>query len=222
MKKKNVKKGIFVLTLLAAYACASAFAGFPLGFGKIAERTMAKRYCSAVYPQARLGKTVFDPVAGGYKTAVDLGEETIYIKVDLPEEAVTDYHRQELFLNDSGVEEILGRLRHTYDEWVSCGVVWKVDDPMTPIASFRLDYTDDESASLPDEARIKELSAPIVLDGIGQIEAILPLASVVVNYYHPDFAPDEVGMTWRSMEIVLDGDQPRTKAQLDAPELAED
>ncbi len=222
MKGKNVKKGVFVLIILIVYVFSSVFAGFPLGFGKIMERNMAKRYCSAVYPQARLGKTVFNPVANGYETAVDLEDETIHIGVNLTEETVTDYHRQESFLNDNGVKKIRNRLGRTYERFISVSVVWKYDNPTIPIASLRLDYADYGSSSLPSEEQIKELLAPIVLDCIDQIEAILPLESVVVKYYHPNFNPDEVGMTWRSMEISLDNDEPRTKELFDAIELVGD
>lgn len=221
MKGRNTKKGIFVLIILIAYVFSSVFAGFPLGFGKTMERNMAKRYCRIVYPQAQLGKTVFNPVANGYETAVGLEDETIHIGVNLTEETVTDYYRQELFLNDNGVTEIISRLGRTYESFISVYVVWKCDDPMTPIASLRLDYADHESLSLPGEDQIKELLAPVVLDCIDQIEVILPLESAVVKYYHPDFDPDEVGMTWRSMEISLGNNEPRTKELFDATELAE-
>ena len=72
MAKKRRKVYALILVFLAVYVCFSALVGIPLGFGKIMERDAAKNYCSIVYPQAQLGKTVFNPVGNGYETAVYL------------------------------------------------------------------------------------------------------------------------------------------------------
>ena len=85
--------------------------------------------------------------------------------------------------------------------------------------SLRLDYTDYESFPLPGEGQIKELPAPVVLDCILQVEELVPLNKAMIKYYHPDFDPDEHGMTWRTMEISLIHDVLRTKELLDAAEL---
>ena len=85
----------------------------------------------------------------------------------------------------------------------------------TPVLSLWLDYTDTESTPLPDEAQIKELLSPIVLDCILQVEEHCPLDKATIKYYHPDFDPNEHGMTWRTLEISLAPDVPRTETLLD-------
>ena len=68
---------------------------------------------------------------------------------------------------------------------------------------------------LPDEAQIKELLSPIVLDCILQVEEHYPLDKATIKYYHPDFDPNEHGRTWRTLEISLAPDVPRTETLLD-------
>ena len=186
------------------------------------ERNAAKNYCSIVYPQAQLGKTVFNPVAGGYQTVVYLEGEPNYIGVNLAEQTIYDPYREALFSKERGIHELELNLNRTYDSFIFCQIVWPCNDPGTPVMSLRLDYTDYESAPLPDEEQIKVLLAPVVLDCITQVEELFPLNKAIINYYHPDFNPDEHGMTWRTMEISLNHDVPRTKELLDAAELTTD
>lgn len=219
MAKKERKVYVFILIFLTVYVCFSAFVGVPLGFGKIMERNAAKNYCNIIYPQAQLGKTVFNPVASGYETAVYLEGEPNHIGVNLTEKTIYDPYRDALFLEESGIGALLSKLTRTYDCFIACQVVWPCNDPETPVMSLRLDYTDYESFPLPDEGQIKELLAPIVLDCIIQVEELFPLNEAIIKYYHPDFNPDEHGMTWRTMKIALPQDMPRTKELLDAAEL---
>lgn len=186
------------------------------------ERNAVKTYCSAVYPQAQLGKTVFNPVANGYETAVRLQDGTIHMGVNLAEGIVADPHREALFLKELGVAELLSRLERRYGCFLYCRIVWNYGDPTTFLASLDLDYTDHESAPLPSEDPIKELLAPIVLDCITQTEKLLPLESASISYYHPDFAPEERGMTWRTMKLSLNHDEPRTTELLTSAEFTED
>ena len=219
MVKKRRKLYVLILIFLTVYVCFSAFLGFPLGFGKIMERNTAKNYCSIVYPQAQLGKTVFNPVANGYQTVVYLDGEPNYIGVNLTEQTIFDPYRAASFLKGSGVGALESELKRTHDCFIACQVVWPCNDPATPVMSLRLDYTDYESSPLPDEGQIKELLAPVVLDCIIQVEELYPLNKAIIKYYHPDFKPDEHGMTWRTMEISLNHDIPRTKELLDTAEL---
>ena len=221
MVQKRRKIYVLILAVLTVYVCVSAFVGFPLGFGKIMERNAAKNYCSIVYPQAQLGKTVFNPVADGYETTVYLEEEPNHIGVNLTEQTIYDPYRAASFLKESGVGELTLELERTHDCFIACQVVWPCNDPATPVISLRLDYTDYESSPLPDERQIKELLAPVVLNCIIQVEEIFPLNKAIIKYYHPDFNPDEHGMTWRTMEISLDHDVPRTKELLDTAELTD-
>lgn len=222
MTKKRKKDYVLALIFLAVYVCTSAFVGFPLGFGKIVERNVAKNYCDIVYPQAELGKTVFNPVANGYETTVYLEGEPNYIGINLTEQTIYDPYREASFLKESGVKELKSKLESTHDCFVFCQVVYPCGDPATPVMSFGLDYTDYKSSHLPDEGQIKELLAPVVLDCIIQIEELYPLNKAIIKYYHPDFNPDEHGMTWRTMEISLTRDVPRTKELLDTAELTAD
>ena len=215
---------LLILSFFALYTCLSALLGFPLGFGKLMARGISKEYCSIVYPQAALGKTVFNPVSSSYETVVYLGEERFYIRTNPNQDTVGDPYREKLLLQETGVSEVVSKLFRTYVQgryyrFLSCAVYWNYHDPMTPITSLQFDYGDFESPSLPSEAKIKELLSPIALDCITQIEPLLPLDHVDLLYYHPDFDPDETGMTWRIMEIPLERDTPRTKALLDAAEL---
>ncbi|MGM9600855.1 MAG: hypothetical protein ACI3W5_04615 [Faecousia sp.] len=219
MVKKRRKLYVLILIFLTVYVCFSAFLGFPLGFGKITERNAAKNYCSIVYPQAQLGKTVFNPVANGYQTVVYLDGEPNYIGVNLTEQTISDPYRAASFLKGSGVGALESELKRTHDCFIACQVVWPCNDLATPVMSLRLDYTDYESSPLPDEGQIKELLAPVVLDCIIQVEELYPLNKAIIKYYHPDFKPDEHGMTWRTMEISLNHDIPRTKELLDTAEL---
>lgn len=219
MVKKRRKLYVLILIFFTVYVCFSAFLGFPLGFGKIMERNAAKNYCSIVYPQAQLGKTVFNPVANGYQTVVYLDGEPNYIGVNLTEQTISDPYRAASFLKGSGVGALESELKRTHDCFIACQVVWPCNDPATPVMSLRLDYTDYESSPLPDEGQIKELLASVVLDCIIQVEELYPLNKAIIKYYHPDFKPDEHGMTWRTMEISLNHDIPRTKELLDTAEL---
>ena len=221
MVKKRRQVYVLILIFLTVYVCFSAFVGCPLGFGKIMERNAAKNYCSIVYPQAQLGKTVFNPVANGYETVAYLEGEPNYIGVNLTEQTISDPCRAASFLKESGVGALKSELKRTHDCFIACQVVWLCNDPATPVMSLRLDYTDYESSPLPDEGQIKELLAPVVLDCIIQVEELFPLNKAIIKYYHPDFNPDEHGMTWRTMKISLDHDVPRTKELLDTAELTE-
>lgn len=217
--KKKRKIYVLILIVLTVYVCFSAFVGVPLGFGKIMERNAVKNYCNIVYPQAQLGKTVFNPIASGYETPVYLEEGPNHIGVNLTEKTISDPYRAALFLKESGIGELLSKLERTYDCFIACQVVWPCDDSETPVMSLRLDYTDYESILLPDEGQIKELLAPVVLDCIIQVEKLFPLNKAIIKYYHPDFNPDEHGMTWRTMEISLTQDVPRTEELFEAAEL---
>lgn len=221
MVKKRRKLYVLILIFLTVYVCFSAFVGFPLGFAKIMERNAAKNYCSIVYPQAQLGKTVFNPVANGYETVVYLEGEPNYIGVNITEQTISDPCRAASFLKESGVGALKSELKRTHDCFISFQVVWPCNNPATPVMSLRLDYTDYESSPFPDEGQIKELLAPVVLDCIIQAEELFPLNKAIIKYYHPDFNPDEHGMTWRTMEISLDHDVPRTIELLDTAELTE-
>ena len=209
---------------LPVFSCSYDKIGFPLGFGKLMARGLSKEYCNIICPQATLGKTVFNPVSNSYETAVYVGEEQLYIRTSPNQDMVGDPYREELFLQETGVSEVVSKLFRTYVQgryyrFLSCAVCWNYNDPMTPITTLRFDYGDYESASLPSEAQIKELLSPIALDCITQIEKLLPLDNVYLLYYHPDFKPDEKGMTWRSMKIPLDRNTARTKELLETAEL---
>ncbi len=221
--KRNVsrKTGAIVLFLLIGYVSISYFVGFPLGFGKILSQHAAKSYCSKIYPEAQVGKTVFNPVRNGYQTTVTLGDERIYVSANPAKDFVYDAHREELFLNESGIAEIIAELTRTNGHFYACRVIWNCDDTITPIVSLRIDYTDDESVPLPSQAQIKELLAPVALEFIARVENIHPLESIEVQYYHPDFNPDEKGYTWRSMTVALNNNTPRTKEIFYAAELVE-
>ncbi len=66
VKQKTARKtGAIVLFLLIGYVSISYFVGFPLGFGKIISQQAAKSYCGKIYPEAQVGKTVFNPVEKG-------------------------------------------------------------------------------------------------------------------------------------------------------------
>ena len=158
---------------------------------------------------------------GGYETVVYLEEEPNHIGVNLTEQTIYDPYRAASFLKESGVGELTLELERTHDCFIACQVVWPCNDPATPVISLRLDYTDYESSPLPDERQIKELLAPVVLNCIIQVEEIFPLNKAIIKYYHPDFNPDEHGMTWRTMGISLDHDVPRTKELLDTAELTD-
>ncbi|MBU5625759.1 hypothetical protein KQI82_02270 [Oscillibacter sp. MSJ-2] len=221
---KRQKPALLILSLFAVYICLSILLGFPLGFGKMMARGAAREYCSIVYPQATLGKTVFNPVSSSYETLVHLGEERLYIHTNPNQDTVGDPSREELFLEETGVSEVISKLHRTYVQgryyrFLSYAVYWNHNDPMTPLTSLRFDYGDYESPSLPSEEQIKELISPIALDCITQVEKLLPLDNVYLLYYHPDFKPDKRGMTWRSMNIPLDNSTPRTKELLDTAEL---
>ena len=123
MAKKRRKVYALILVFLAVYACFSALVGIPLGFEKILERDAAKNYYSIVYPQAQLGKTVFNPVDNGYETAVYLEGEPNHIGVNLAEQTISAPYRAALFLKESGVEELLLKLRRTHDCFIACQVV---------------------------------------------------------------------------------------------------
>ena len=216
---KRRKVWVLILTVLAVYVGLSALLGSPLGFGRIMERTAAKEYCSIVYPQAPLGKTVYNPIASGYQTAVYLDGsdgDSNSIGVNLAERTIYDPSREASFLEESGVGECIEKLERKYGNcYIACRVVWPCSDPSAPVLRLWLDYTDSESTPLPDEAQIKELLSPIVLDCILQVEEHYPLDKATIKYYHPDFDPHEHGMTWRTLEISLAPDVPRTETLLD-------
>ena len=150
---KRRKVWVLILTVLAVYVGLSALLGSPLGFGRIMERTAAKEYCSIVYPQAPLGKTVYNPIASGYQTAVYLdgsdGDRNS-IGVDLAERTIYDPSREASFLEESGVGECIAKLERKYGNcYIACRVVWPCSDPSAPVLRLWLDYTDSESTPPP-------------------------------------------------------------------------
>ena len=130
---KRRKVWVLILTVLAVYVGLSALLGSPLGFGRIMERTAAKEYCSIVYPQAPLGKTVYNPIASGYQTAVYLDGsdgDSNSIGVDLAERTIYDPSREASFLEESGVGECIEKLERKYGNcYIACRVVWPCSDP---------------------------------------------------------------------------------------------
>lgn len=118
-KQGNRKRDAVLFLLLAIYICGSCFAGFPLGFGKWMERSTAKEYCDIVYPEAQIGKTVFNPVGNGYETAAYLEDEKTYtyIGVSLAKNTIYDPYREEAFLQETGVAEVLSRLTRTHNRF---------------------------------------------------------------------------------------------------------
>ncbi len=224
LTKKQKTLLIIQLIFLVIYIGLSTLIGFPLGFGTMMARSIAQNYCESVYPQAAMGKTVFNPVSNSFETAIYLGDEPLYIRSRPNQTAVSDRYREKLFLQETGVTETVSRLYRTYAleqsyRFVACYVYWNYDEPMTPITNLRFDYGDYETSKLPDDEQIKELLAPIALDCILQVEKHLTLNKVELLYYHPDFDPDEKGKTWRVMEIPLTDETPRTEKLLDGAQL---
>jgi len=222
---KKQKISFMLLSLFSLiYIGLSSLLGFPLGFGTMMARGITENYCEAVYPQAAMGKTVFNPVSNSFETVIYLGDETLYIRSRPNQSAVNDNYREGLFLQETGVTETVSRLHRTYVSgqyyrFVACYVYWNYDDPMTPITNLRFDYGDYETSKLPNDEQIKQLLAPIALDCILQVEEHLTLNKVELLYYHPDFNPDENGMTWRIMEIPLTDETQRTEKLLDGAQL---
>lgn len=222
-KKQKISSMLLSISFVI-YIGLSILIGFPLGFGTMMARGIAENYCEAVYPQAAMGKTAFNPVSNSFETVIYLGDETLYIRSMPNQSAVSDNYREELFLQETEVTETISRLHRRYVSGqhyrsVGCYVYWNYDDPMTPITNLRFDYGDYETSKLPNDEQIKELLAPIALDCILQVEKHLTLNKVELLYYHPDFNPDESGMTWRMMEIPLTDETPRTKTLLDGAQL---
>ncbi len=221
MKKKLKNRFIIVSVCLALYVGLSAMVGFPLGFGTIMAQDIAKKYCNVVYPEAIIEKTVFNPVNSVFETVVYLGEKKIYISTMPNRDSVGDNYRSEIFLQETGVTEVLSRLHRTYVSgnryyrFLTCNVYWNYYDPLTPITYLRFDYADYENANLPNDEQIKEILTPIILDCILQIEEHLTLDGIKLLYYHPDFDPNEKGKTWRIIDMPLGDDTPRTKDLLD-------
>lgn len=218
---KRQKKSFIMLSIfLAIYIGFSIQIGFPLGFGRMMARGIAKDYCEVVYPQATVEKTVYNPVSGSFGTVLYLGDEKFYISTNPNEYAVDDRYREKIFLEETGAAETISRLHRTcgsgqQNRFLACHVYWNYDDPMTPIANLRFYYEDYETPILPNDAQIKEILIPIVLECIIQVEEHLTLDNVCLHYYHPDFDPDEEGKTWRILDIPLTDETPRTKELLD-------
>lgn len=216
---------IAIAICLILYLGLSTVVGFPLGFGKMMARGLAQDYCQVVYPQANLGKTVFNPVDNAFSTRVYVGEETFTIDTNPNQDAVGDSYRSEAFLQDTGAVEVISKLFRTHvsgktHSFLYCYVVWSHADPMTPITCLRIDYTDYNNPTLPNETQMKSILAPIALDCITAVEECFSLDSIRLYYYHPDFNPDEEGMTWRIMDIPLGDDTPRTKGLLDDAQVS--
>ncbi|WP_312281521.1 hypothetical protein [Oscillibacter sp.] len=205
---------------LILYLGISTVVGFPLGFGKLMAWGVAQDNCQVVSPQASLGKTVFNPVDNAFSSDVYVGEETCTIYTNPNRDTVGDRHRSDAFLQDTGAAEVISKLFRTHvsgksQNFLSCSIVWDYADPMTPITHLRIDYTDYDNPALPNEAQMKSILTPIALDCITAVEECFSLDSIRLSYYHPNFHPDEEGMTWRIMEVLLVDGAPRTKDLLD-------
>ncbi|MDD3347116.1 hypothetical protein [Oscillibacter sp.] len=213
VQKKQKNRYILIALVLTLYFVLSVIIGFPLGFGNMMARSHARDYCEAVYPEATLGKTIFNPVDNNFSTRINLENDSFTIGTNPNKKAVVDYNRREVFLQDTGVFEALSKLQRTHVSiakygWITCYVYWNYDDPMTPIAMFRMDYTDAQSTPLPNDDEMKELLTPLALDCITSLNEYLPLNSIQLLYYHPAFNPDEKGMTWRIVKMDLEDDTP--------------
>lgn len=218
-KGPNIRFIVGAISLIL-YLGLSTVVGFPLGFGKMMARGLAQDYCQVVYPQASLGKTVFNPVDNAFSTDVYEGEETFTIYTNPNRDTVGDRHRSDAFLQDTGAAEVISKLFRTYvsgksQNFLSCFIVWDHAAPMTPITHLRIDYTDYDNPTLPSEAQMKSILTPIALDCITAVEEYFSLDSIRLSYYHPDFRPDEVGMTWQIMGVSLADGTPRTNDLLD-------
>lgn len=212
-QKKWKKRYIFIALVLTLYFVLSAVAGFPLGFGNRMARSHARDYCEVVYPKATLGETIFNPVDNNFSTRIHLEDDSFTIGTNPNQKTVVDYGRMEVLLKDLGVVEVLSKLKRTHASiakygWITCYVSWNYDEPMKPIAIFRMDYTDSQTTPLPNDDGMKELLTPLALDCISSLNQSLSLNSIRLSYYHPDFDPDENGMTWRIVEMDLEDDTP--------------
>ena len=216
IQKKRKKRYILIALLLMLYSILSIAIGFPLGFGNMMARSHAQDYCEEVYPEATLGKTVYNPVDSNFSTRINLEDDNFTIGTNPNQKVVVDYNRMEVFLQESGAFEVLSKLQRSHipiDQYgfITCYVYWNYDDPMTPITMFRMDYSDSQTAPLPNDDEMKELLTPLALDCITSLNEYLPLNSIRLLYYHPDFDPDENGRTWRIMKMDLEDDTPMNR-----------
>lgn len=193
---------------LLAYTCLSCFAGFPIGLGTVIARSHVRQYCKAIYPDAAFGKSGYNIVSDSFYTGVFVDGEMIDIDIPRGSAAVNDRSREEDVFEELGVSEAVSRLSRQLrmdHSFIYFHMAWPYKDPDAPITTLRIDCTGGHSSeALPSEREMKQLLFPIVSRCYEELDAVVDVSRIRISYYHPDFNPGEVGMTWQIMQINLE------------------
>lgn len=210
--------GLLVL-LIIAYTALSALLGFPIFFERINAHARISDYCAEIYPNITREDTCFNPVSNSFESAFLVNGEWYSLSTPPGGTHIGDPYRTEQLLEDSGARDTLDRLHRIYVEgkyyrFLSCSMSWQYDAPETPRINLRFDYGDRDNTTMLSDDEIKELLTPIVLDCVLQVEEHLPLDSLYVLYSHPDYKPEEHGMSWKWLNIPLDEETPRDETIL--------
>ena len=208
---KHKKMSIMTFVALLGYICLSCFAGYPIGLGNAFARSYTKNYCKTVYPAAEFGKTKYSIFSSSFYTSVFADGKTFDIWTSPNSATVSDEKRRDTLFEELEINEIVSRLNQRFfsgmnHSYVYCNMVWLHEDPFAPVAIMDIAYSDRYSETLPTETEMKKILFPVVSACYEDLNAIVTINRINISYYHPDFDPQEAGMTWQKMQINLEAD----------------
>ncbi len=187
--------------------------GFPPVMGNLLSARAMKQYASQVYPEwkAQGSWAGFNLVDGRYWLSFSTEEGERTLGYDRGENLIRDEKREEALLAEADVDGVIRRNNLWQSDRLAtyCHVSWTPQNPEAPVVSLRSDFYGQE---IPEGESCRETMAELGMKLYDAFSPVLPIHTLSVHYGYSE--PDEAELSWISMVLDLEEDEPPSQMDL--------
>lgn len=199
-----------LLVFLASCVLVDGSTGWFPVLGNLVSGARMRGYAAQVYPELKPEGpwAWYDPVDGNYFLAFTLknggGQRSLYY--DLGSKLVTDERRRTVLRKELGIAQH----PQVNGQRVYWDARWDPGDPDTPVVDIRVDFQDQYSAPVPDEASMRAAMADQAMELYGELSPRTPVHTISVHYSHEAQEDERGGSLWHSITVDLPEGMPLT------------
>lgn len=232
MKGERLREGLFLLIkcgLIGLLLCALLIPavlqwGWPPVIGNLLAARSIEQYAAQIYPdwEADSHWAGYNLVDNGYYLAFHKGEEQLSLRIDWPDQTISDDGRawalEERLAMDEAVKDFHLWKCYPYQH-IFWAARWSVEEPEQTRITVRVDLSDAADDPVLNEAAMREKMATRAMEVYDTLSPLTTITCFSVHYAHWGVESQNDGVIWNRITIELPQGEPLTREAILSGEL---